>query len=82
MRALLIGQRQLQEKPIRYYLLAEDCGSFTESYGVRIEHDSEEAAIPGITMSQVKIQLLMETLINGIVTPVGLRDVVEDWLLA
>ena len=40
-----------------------------------------EAAISRVTASQCQALDLLEKLQQGTVTPVGLRDVVEDWLL-
>ena len=34
-----------------------------------------------LSPSRQKVQDLAEALIRGTVTPVGLRDVVDDWLL-
>lgn len=61
----------------------EIAGGFAcESYGVKVARTggSEEEAIPNITTSVTRIDALMELLIRNFVTPVALRDVVEDWL--
>lgn len=66
---------------IKYYLLEDAAGSIAQQYGVFLECGSEHASLPGITVSQSRILALLDTLMSGSVTPVSLRDVVEDWLL-
>lgn len=82
MRALLMGERVICRKPVDYYLLAEELGE-TESYGVEIScEDGEAESVRGITLSQNRILCLLMLLMEQTVTPVTLRDVVEDWLLS
>ena len=67
-----------------YFLIVEqvDSGSFhCENYGVRITEDGvSSTALPGLTTSAVRIDQLMTTLVDNTVGPVGLEDVVRDWL--
>ena len=42
--------------------------------------DGEEASVTNLTVSAGRIDQLMELLVRNGVTPVTLRDVVEDWL--
>lgn len=52
-----------------------------ENYGVRIiEEAGEETAIPAITTSAARIDELMTLLVDNLVSPAGLADVVADWL--
>ena len=53
-----------------------------ESYGACItSHSSgERSAIPNITVSVARIDALMELLIRNQVSPIHLRDVLDDWL--
>lgn len=52
-----------------------------ESYGMKIsEQGGEQCAIPDITVSTERIDELCERVIAGGVTPVTLKNVVEDWL--
>ena len=44
--------------------------------------DGEEAALPDLSPSRRRVQELAAALARGGVTPVALRDVVDDWLLA
>lgn len=82
MHRLLIGKREIQERPATYYLLTDEIENLYESYGVAIQYgEREQASIPRITFSQNKIFLLIAALMRYTVTPVSLRDVVEDWLL-
>lgn len=69
----------------RYYILVGEMavsgGLACESYGVKVVgEDGEEAAVPDITTSTSRIDALMELLIRNGVSPVTLRDVIDDWL--
>lgn len=60
-----------------------DVGRFAcESYGacVTSKATGERAVVPNITVSVPRIDSLMELLIRNDVSPVHLRDVVDDWL--
>lgn len=76
-----MGTRQVNEKTVDYYLLAEDIADVGENYGIRIIHGEEGESVCGITVSQHKILALLYRLMEGLATPTTLRDVVEDWLL-
>jgi len=66
-----------------YFLLVEQAGDFPiscESYGVRIcEENGVSAAIPCLTTDPTAMDKLMTLLVDGLVGPAGLSDVVEDW---
>jgi len=82
LRAIYFGKCQILQKQIEYYLLADEFGHIGESYGVRIDCDNgETASVRGITLSQSRIQVLMDMVLRNTVTPSTLRDVVEDWIL-
>lgn len=82
MRSYLVGEAKCLERTVEYYLLAESMEETGgEVYGVGVKFDGESEEIPGITISQRRVQALLEALIQGGVTPVTARDVVEDWLL-
>ena len=49
-------------------------------YYILVGEDGEEASVPNLTVSAGRIDQLMELLVRNGVTPVTLRDVVEDWL--
>lgn len=52
-----------------------------ENYGVHIsEEEGDESAIHGITTSASRIDELMTLLVDNLVGPAGLPDVVADWL--
>lgn len=60
-----------------------DTGSFyCESYGVRVmeEHNGETAMVQHVTTDMQRINALVSLLARNAVSPVTLRDVVEDWL--
>ncbi len=83
MRKLLMGEARCLTARARYYLLEEEPGEGeTASYGVQVELEDETAAAPGLSPSRQRIADLAEALVRGAVTPVALRDVVDDWLLA
>ena len=68
MKRRLAGESRCKDAALRYYLLTEVGG--------------EQAAVSGITTARQRVQGLLDGLIRGQVTPVALRDVVDDWLLA
>lgn len=76
MRKLFVGEALCRESPARYYLLEED-----GSYGVQVELEGEEASAADLSPSRQRVRELAEALVRGTVTPVALRDVVDDWLL-
>ena len=80
MREILIGKKQIMDRQYRYYLLAETAENDCEYYGVKITDGREDAALRSITVSQRNIQSLGALLVDFSVTPMTLRDVVEDWL--
>lgn len=54
---------------------------FCENYGVRIaEEGGSEHTVPAITTSAIRIDELMTLLVDNVVGPAGLADVVADWL--
>ncbi len=67
-----------------YYLTVEQAEGpymYCENYGVRIEEEGGGAeTVPGITPSASRIDELMTLLVDNRVGPVGLRDVISDWL--
>ena len=81
MREIFIGERYIEDQRYEYYLLAETGENDWEQYGVKIEGGGDGAALREVTVSQRDIQDLGALLMDFLVTPVTLRDVVEDWLL-
>ena len=80
-------QCQDQEGKIRcfHYFLTIDQEEtphfFCENYGVRVsEEGGDETAIPAITTSAERIDELLTLLVDNLVSPAGLDDVVADWL--
>ncbi len=67
----------------RYWLLTEQAGTppfCCECYGVRVlEEDGDCASFPGLTTDPAAMDKLMTLLVDGLVGPAGLRDVVDDW---
>lgn len=75
---------QGNQRRFEYYLTIDciEAGNFCfENYGVRItEPGIRTQAIPALTTSALRIDQLMTMLVDNTVGPVGLRDVIEDWL--
>lgn len=61
------------------YELLED-PTAQDRFGVSVQYEDENASIPHITGDYEKILLLINQLRRCNVTPVTLRDVVEDFL--
>lgn len=63
-------------------MLIEELSDSIENYGVElICVNGERARVCNVTPSQSKIMLLLSQLMQYAVTPVTLRDIVDDWLL-
>lgn len=75
-----------QNRPLElaYYLVSETGSGDITQYGVTIRASRAgartDAQLCAITVSAERIEELLRLLANGSVTPVGLRDVVDDWL--
>ena len=80
MKRRLMGESRCGDAALRYYLLTKK-SAMGVLYGVQAELNGERTAVPGITLSRRRVQSLLDGLIRGQVTPVALRDVVDDWLL-
>ena len=74
LRILYEGMGMCGELPVRYSLVVEDLKDVGENYGIWVESGGEQ-------LLQRRIQALLELLMEGNVTAVTARDVVEDWLL-
>ena len=80
MRKDLFGQSECRGEAVCYYLLAEEHEGLGESYGLQVRCGEETEMIPDITSSQRHIQMLLEVLMAGSVTPATAREVIDDWL--
>ena len=61
--------------------LVETLENGVETYGVLVEYLTQRTEVPGITVFRRRAEALLELLRRGRVTPVTVRDVMEDWLL-
>ena len=86
---LYITSRQVldqsgKQRLFQYYLTVDhiEAGNFCcENYGVRIaEPNVHSECVPALTTSALRIDQLMAELIDNTVGPLGLRDVIEDWI--
>lgn len=62
-------------KVIRYRIVTTE-----GNYGIAVEYGGEQAVIENLTSCREAMEALALALRKGRVTPVALRDVVEDWL--
>lgn len=73
-----------RQRYFHYYLTVDQVtadGFFCENYGVRIaEENGNSSTIPSITTSATRIDALITQLVDHQVGPIGLSDVVADWL--
>lgn len=68
-------------RTIRYALLTSIGEDGTRRYGAAVFCAGKEEAVIDITGSKAKALALIAKLRRGRVTPVALRDIVDDWLL-
>ena len=61
--------------------LLRDSTDLGMQFGIRLALGEEQIVIRELTASERRAQRLLERLRRGSVTPVALRDVVDDWLL-
>ena len=76
-----MGSVCVQKMNIQYFLLKEYFEGQEGHYGVSVELEGEQVTVRQITTSCKEIRELLDLLVRGQVTPVTVRDVVEDWLL-
>lgn len=67
---------------LQYAVLVEETPDGLEHYGIKITEEStfSSVSVSNLTMSTPRIFCLIEMLANGAVTPIGLMDVIADWL--
>ncbi len=68
-----------------YSILVDDVAAgnfFCESYGVRVTSRAtgDRCEVANVTVSASRIDQLMDLLVRNQVSPVHLRDVIDDWL--
>ena len=81
MQKQLAGMAVCGKLPVHYFLLKEQLEDQTPVYGVSVEYGGEEDSVRQLAGSRERVETLLAALARGSVTPVALRDVVEDWLL-
>lgn len=81
MEKVLTGICVWKEEPIRYYMIRHLAGGITDAYGILVEFKEERAVIEHISPVRKKVQDLLECMRKGMVTPVSVPDIVEDWLI-
>ena len=68
---------------LEYTLFCRPTERDTRSYGVAVKNEitGESASIPDITENLQTSERLFDLLLTGCVTPVSLKDVVEDFIV-
>ena len=79
------GSRGISQ--FKYYVTADELSDAdgeieVEAYGVGVSSGAEESNARALTMSHKKAERLAGRLAAGLVTPVSLRDIIEDILAA
>lgn len=76
-----------EECTLVYYVTVDEltdpfAGLELESYGVGISicENGETGLVPHVTFSKAGVLSLADLLAENLVTPVTVRDIVEDWL--
>ena len=80
MERIFVGAVSTPRGKIEYYLIKELCAEHGIVYGITVILEKETAEITQITTQLHKIQELLHAMLRGSVTPVTVRDIVEDWL--
>ena len=79
-----MGTQTGRPRRFHYFLTVDQEESLRfccENYGVRITEDEHNTcALPALTVSAERIDRLVTTLVDNAVGPVGLRDVIEEWI--
>jgi len=74
MRRELFGAASCLQMPVSYYLLSEFGG-----YGVGVEYRGETVLLRRLSRIRSEVESLLRAMERGVVTPVTVRDVAEDW---
>ena len=75
------------QQTLTYFITVDEMadqlsGTVIEQYGVGVSimEAAEESSVRRITVSADKIRRLSDLLASNMVTPVALRDVIDDWV--
>ena len=79
-RRIIVKETEILGKKTVYYIL-DETDALLGCYGVEISRSGEHCRARGLAFSGEQVWRLAETLARCTVTPTGLSDVVEDWLL-
>lgn len=92
-RSIFYGKRIIHQMELCYYIIVTDISQKycdLESYGVKIEKtvyskgggkSIQSSQINNIFYKQKDIEKFMDLIINNEVTPISLKDVVEDYIV-
>lgn len=80
-RRIIVKETEILGKKTVYYIL-DETDALLGCYGVEISRSGEHCRARGLAFSGERVWRLAETLARCTVTPTGLSDVVEDWLLS
>lgn len=81
MHMCLVGTSECLGSPIEYHLISHILEDGNESYGVMVRLGDEEESVYHVSPSKDNVQRLLHVMISGSVSPVSVRDIVEDWIL-
>ena len=80
---MMMGERRVGLIPVRYYLLEERSPEGKADYGLRLTvPGGDSSELRGVTFSLSAIRRLLGRLMRCDVTPMSLRDIVDDWLIS
>ena len=79
MKQIFFAAADFSGSPIHYHLLITRTGELTQ-YGVCADWRREEVSIPELSTREEAVLELLDALRRGVVPPLALRDVVDDWL--
>ena len=81
MRKVLTERADVSASVLEYHLLEEPREDGRRDYGVEVcSSDGDSDCVRGITVCREDAAELLRLLARNTVTPVTLRDVIEDWL--
>ena len=80
---MMMGERRVGLIPVRYYLLEERSPEGKADYCLRLTvTGGDSSELRGVTFSLSAIRRLLGRLMRCDVTPMSLRDIVDDWLIS
>ena len=79
MQLTLEGCASCRNLSIQYFLVTESEPDGQRKYGICVRCGEDVETVSGLTASLRRVQELLNLLMRGVVTPVTVMDIVEDW---